>query len=125
MYLSGVTAVPTEFRHIIFSHEETLAAIVEYRKRTSDALPSGNVIKFVVSEDPEIRVDMVIDPDRVRGHRRVAVYRDDLATALIMYCIDRRIPMPIKSNKFLQVFNGNIGLVITKNVTAGQPGNAP
>lgn len=110
--------MPTEFRHIIFSHEETLTAIVEYRKRTSDPLPSGNVVKFVAIGDPDIRVEMVIDPDQLRGQRRVVISRDDLATALIMYCIDHHIPMPVKSTKFLQLFGALVGLVITKNVSA-------
>ncbi len=112
--------MPTEFRHIIFTEDETVAAIVEYRRRMGTPLPSGNITKYDLMAEPDIHINLEIAPDRQPKRQRLAVKRDDLATALIMYCIDHRIPMPVKSTKFLQVFGGSVGLVITKNVSLAQ-----
>ena len=112
--------MPTEFRHIIFTQDETISAIVEYRRRMSNPLRPGHVTRYDLASEPDIRIDLEITPDTEQKRRRMVVPRDDLATALIMYCIDHRIPMPVKSTKFLQVFGGNVGLVITRNVSLAQ-----
>ncbi len=109
--------MPTEFRHIIFSEDETIAAIVEFQRRSGNVLPAGTVAQCVLTAEPDIRVDLEIEPDGESESQWFAFSRDDLATALIMYCIDHRIPMPIKSTKFLQMFGSSVGLVITKNVS--------
>ena len=112
--------MPTEIRHIIFSSEELFIALKEYRKRRREPLPSGSVVKFTIEQTPELSAVTRIAPESGEPERVFVSNRDELATALIMYCIDNKIPMPVKSTKFLQMFGGSLGLVITKNVTAEQ-----
>lgn len=112
--------MPTEFRHIIFTREELLAAIKGYRKRRRDPLPAGSIISFSLEKDPYLHVVLRVAPDSGEGPVRFTVERDELANALIMYCIDYRIPMPVESTKFLQIFGGSVGLVITKNVASAE-----
>lgn len=107
--------MPTELRHIVFSAEETFTAVKEYRRRRREPLPDGTMQRFAIWSEPEIRVEFDIG---LNGEAEtVASDRDELATALIMYCIDHRIPIPVKSAKFLQVFGESPGLVITKNLS--------
>lgn len=112
--------MPTEIRHIIFSSEELFIALKEYRKRRREPLPGGPVVKFALEQTPELSATVRIAPETGEPERVFVSNRDELATALIMYCIDNKIPMPVKSTKFLQMFGGSLGLVITKNVSSEQ-----
>lgn len=116
--------MPTEIRHIIFSSAELYVALKEYRRRRDDPLPEGTVLRFDIEPGPEIRADVLIARDDGAPDLRLLVRRDELAAALIMYCIDRKIPMPVKSTKFLQLFGGSLGLVITKNAQSETIGKA-
>ena len=78
-------------------------------------MPDGTLERFAIWSDPEIRAEFDIGSDGQL--ETVGADRDELATALIMYCIDHRIPIPVKSSKFLQVFGESPGLVITKNLS--------
>ena len=109
--------MPTEIRHIIFSSEELFIALKEYRKRRREPLPSGSVVKFAIEQSPELSAITRIAPESGDPEKVFVSNRDELATALIMYCIDNKVPMPVKSTKFLQMFGGSLGLVITKNVS--------
>ena len=109
--------MPTEIRHVIFSSEELFIALKEYRKRRREPLPSGPVVKFTIEQSPELSAVIRIAPENGDPEKVFVSNRDELATALIMYCIDNRVPMPVKSTKFLQMFGGSLGLVITKNVS--------
>ncbi len=91
-------------------------ALKEHRRRRDNPLPEGTVLRFAIEPGPEIRADVVIARDDGGQDLRLMVHREELAAALIMYCIDRKIPMPVQSTKFLQLFGGSLGLVITKNV---------
>ena len=110
--------MPTEFRHIIFSRDELLGAIKGYRRRRRDPLPAGSVVSYSVEKEPYLHVLLQIAPDGGNESVRLTIERDELANALIMYCIDQRIPIPIESTKFIQLFGNSVGLVITKNVAA-------
>ena len=107
--------MPTELRHIVFSAEEAFTAVKEYRRRRREPLPDGTLERFAIWSNPDIRAEFDIGSDGQL--ETVGADRDELATALIMYCIDHRIPIPVKSSKFLQVFGESPGLVITKNLS--------
>ena len=110
--------MPTEIRHIIFTHEELFGAYRSYRERRRQPLPDRDLAELSVSSDPDIRVAISFQGD---GDDNPVVNAgvDELATALIMYCIDNRIPMPVQSTKYLQLFGSSIGLVITKDTALG------
>ena len=112
--------MPTEFRHIIFSRDELLEAIKGYRKRRRDPLPPGSILNYSIEEEPNLHVLLRVAPDRSDEPVQLVFEKDELVNALIMFCIDQSIPMPIESAKFLQLFGKSVGLVITKNVSAAR-----
>lgn len=114
--------MPTEFRHIIFSRDELLSAIQDYRIRRRDPLPTGPVAHFSIVKDPALHAQLQIEVEEGERSTELTIDRDELANALIMYCIDQQIPMPVQSNKFLQLFGGSVGLVITRNVASAEIG---
>ena len=105
--------MPTEIRNIIFSTNEVLFAVKDFRQRKKDPLPSGSILDCKMIEEPKVHVqiEMACDPD---GHKRTLTFEsEELAAALILFCINRRIPLPADALKILQLFDGELGLVVT------------
>lgn len=105
--------MPTEIRNIIFTTNEVLFAVKDFRQRKKDPLPSGSVLDCVILEKPNIHamIDMACDPD---GHKLTLTFEsEELAAALILFCINRKIPLPADAIKILQLFDGELGLVVT------------
>lgn len=76
-------------------------------------MPSGSVLDCVILEKPNIHamIDMACDPD---GHKLTLTFEsEELAAALILFCINRKIPLPADAIKILQLFDGELGLVVT------------
>lgn len=50
------------------------------------------------------------------GVQEDALAHEKLAGALILWCIDNKIPLPAKSQKILHVINGEVALIIPSDV---------
>ena len=119
--------MPTEVRQIIFTSEELYDAVRVFRLRRRAPLPAAPLDRLALVADPEIRALVVFVADS-SGQRPppVEVGSDELATALILYCIDNKIPIPVAATKHIQMFGGSIGLVIHKNAqSTAQPHHVP
>lgn len=119
--------MPTELRHILFRPGEVTLAIREYHRRMKTPLPPGTVVRCGAEcEDAggSVRFRLVLAPDPTEGaphqagddaRREVVVEGPALAAALILFCHDRRIPLPATADKSLQRFGEQVGLVVTIN----------
>ncbi len=114
--------MPTEIRNIIFSTNEVLFAVKDFRQRKKDPLPSGSILDCKMIEKPEVhaRIEMACDPDGAK--RTITFESEELAAALILFCINRRIPLPANAIKILQLFDGELGLVVTMFPPDKKPG---
>jgi hypothetical protein len=112
--------MPTEIRHILFSNDEVIRAVVEYHRRAGAPLPSGSVIRLEVLPEP-VRCTLHLGLD---GGARQAHWVDNqtLAACLIFFCINQRIPLPTKASKQLQMMNDKITLVVHKNAQTDRGG---
>ena len=117
--------MPSEVRYLVFSIKELVAAIRDYRRRRSQPLVAGSVIRCNVSTDPEVSAGIDVRSDADGKVYSVTLRTEELAAALIMYCINHRIPMPAAANKSLQMFGDSIGLVIQLSPAEQSPGPAP
>ncbi len=107
--------MPMEIRNIIFSANEVLFAFKDFRQRKGDPLPAGSILNYKIIEKPnlQVRIVMACDPD---GHKQTITFEsEELAAALILFCINRKIPLPADSAKTLQVFEGQLCMVVTIN----------
>lgn len=123
--------MPSELRHILFRPAEVAVAITEYYRRTGTPLPQGSIVRCgpeCESAGSAMRFRMVLVLDiadseasmpSAGAHREVVVEGPILAAALILYCRDRRIPMPVSGDKSLQRFGEQVGLVVTINPRQG------
>jgi len=117
--------MPTEIRHILFRATEVVVAVAEYSRRIRQPLPPGSVVKWSMQADEEggsVRFTLTIDDESGDSRRDGGVVRHDvtiegpaLAAALILYCRDRRIPLPSGAEKALQRFGDLLALVVTRN----------
>lgn len=113
--------MPGEVRHIIFSKFEVMSALTEYRKRRNEPLPSSDHVAVTIRDKPKIVVDLAIVPEGKQMPLELVFEGEELAAALIMFCIDRKIPMPATGvSKTIQLVGESIALRILKDVTRDQ-----
>ena len=105
--------MPTEYRQIVFTAKEIVRAIIEYRKWRKDPLPEGRVVKFEMRADPiSVAYSIHAGGDAPQSFSTPG---DDLASALILYCVHMKIPIPAKSKKDIKYVGDQLALTIEIN----------
>ncbi len=113
--------MPGEVRHIIFSQLEILGALTEYRRRRSKPLPSSETVEVTIRDEPRIIVTLELVPEGKQMPLEYMFEGEELAAALIMFCIGRSIPLPATGvSKTIRLVGDNIALRILKDVTREQ-----
>ena len=100
----------TEYRQIVFAPKEVVRAIVDYRKWRKDPLPEGRFAKFQMRTDP-ISADFAIHAGG-DAPKEFSAAADEIASALILFCINTKIPIPAKSKKDIKYVNERLALTI-------------
>jgi hypothetical protein len=116
-------------RHILFRPAEVVQAVREYQVRIQQPLPQGVVTDCgpeVSEAGGAVRFRMCISLNQGKPSSELKTVRQDiliegptLAAALILFCRDRKIPLPASADKSLQRFGDQIGLVTTYNPRGG------
>jgi hypothetical protein len=104
--------LPAELRLIIFSATEVMVAVRDHRRRIRNPLPTGTVAGFEMRSDDGIYADLAIADDATGKKTTIRINDEALAAALILYCIDHKIPMPVKATKSLGLIEGQLRLTI-------------
>ena len=119
--------MPSELRHLLFRPAEIVQAVREYHRRLGTPLPSGTVARCgpeCEAEDGGVSFRITILPDHdgagpaITGEAQrqdIVIEGPSLAAALILYCRDRRIPLPAGADKSLQAFGEKVCLIATIN----------
>lgn len=91
--------MPEEYRRLVFSDMEVIAAIKAQAVRAKDPIPTGKLKFLTIDGGTAPYVTFAVDlPD---GDRTYRVEGAHLGAALIRYCIDNSIPMPQKAHKVI------------------------
>ena len=113
--------MPGEIRLIIFKEVEVLSALTEYRRRRSKPLPSSQDVEVTIRDKPKILVTLAIVPEGKKMPLEFVFEGEELAAALIMYCIGRKIPLPATGvSKTIRLVGDSIALQILKSVSKEQ-----
>lgn len=107
--------MPSELRHIIFRAVEVLGAVKEYRRRMQLPLISGSIIRFSIEDTPHHRAELVVMPDSGPPEVVTVFENEVLAAALILFCRDRKIPLPADGEKSLQKIGSNLAMIVSRN----------
>jgi hypothetical protein len=105
--------VPLEYRQIVFASTEVLLAIREHRKRMRTPLPPGSITRFEIGREPAVGADLEIADDKTGSRQVIRVEGEALAAALILYCIDHKIPMPVDATKRIALSEKGLTLSIS------------
>lgn len=90
-----------ELRQIMFGPLEIITAITEYHRRRSFTMPRGTALRCYIADEPALSATMFIETDSA-GITEMSIDAENLAAALILYCIKRKIPLPVESEKRLR-----------------------
>jgi hypothetical protein len=108
--------MPSEIRRLLFRPRETIVAVTEYFQRRGITLPSGTASRIVIFEAEQAHASLEIATD-TGGTVEIEVTAEMLAAALILYCINRKIPLPAEADKRLQrVQEDSVALVVTTHL---------
>jgi hypothetical protein len=115
--------MPIEIRVIMYTDQEVVAALSGYFRRAGKPLTVGTVQNFKVDDGAVMSVDLTVET--MEGeivHHKVA--ETDLAAALLMDAISRKVPLPTESNKRLYMIADRLALVIDQRQVSGDAGRA-
>ncbi len=91
----------SEYRLIFFDQNELCRALIEYNRQRRTPFPPGNLKKVVIDRD-SMGVTIHIDMDSGKT-TTVAFDPSSVAAAMIVYCRERKIPLPAKSTKEMRM----------------------
>ena len=96
-----------EFRCIIFSNQEVIAAFLKRKQRMRELLPSGSILGIEFSNS-ESGAKSVLRISEDSGNRvNVEIKESEMAASLVEFCLERNIPMPRHSTKSLEANRDN------------------
>ncbi|CAO3415695.1 hypothetical protein [Azospirillum doebereinerae] len=103
-----------ELRCLVFTDQEVIKAVLDRRRRLREPLPVGTVESITHRNADGIETVLkVIDDDG--GVHDLTLPEAEVAAAMVAYCMGRRIPLPVASDKTLNLINGGLTLMITMN----------
>ena len=99
-----------EIRAIIFTDEELQTALSEQLIRLGKSLP-GKIVYVAMSKDPVAATMEMIDQS---GRTTRTAFSDvELGASLIAFCIARKVPLPAKAEKQVELLSNGVALMIS------------
>ena len=118
-----------ELRCLAFTDQEVALAIIERRRRLREPLPEGAIQKVSYETTNGIAVNILAHTDQ-GSDSSITAHDSEVSAALVNYCVNRRIPMPVDADKYVQVISDSLTLMITMRFNkshkgAGEENKAP
>ncbi|WP_051341312.1 hypothetical protein [Azospirillum halopraeferens] len=103
-----------ECRCLVFTEQEVARAVLDRRRKRREELPTGTVQGVTYDATDGVRTTIAVIDDYGVGTPMV-LGEGEVAAALVAYCMDRRIPLPVDGDKTLHLIGGALSLMITIN----------
>ena len=107
----------SEVRYLLFDEQDLLRAMIEYRKSRNQPLPTGTIADFKIQRKQPVTCTLSMHEDQAGKKTDIIFTSDVMHAALISYSLYKKIPLPVKAEKDLQVFGERVGLLISLNLT--------
>jgi hypothetical protein len=101
----------TETRKITFSTEEVIQAVSKHRRDEKQPLPESRIRGMKVEDGVVPKFALQLE-DRDDGRTSIELRPAEVAVALIKYCRLKRIPLPKRATKSLDLDHGQVALVL-------------
>lgn len=102
-----------EIRFILFDIEEVRAAVTEFLAKRTNVRIGNDVAKVELGQGEEGPFGKVHFLPALRLEAR-AIRTVDLLEAVLTYCARRRIPLPLRGTKTLEITEDNLVLSIRR-----------
>ena len=102
----------SELRYIAFSYEDALNGAVDYLLRRQKRLPTGNIVSVRFEGEPAVVARIGIARDDTGMLEHLTLKTEELAAALVLFCIKHQIPLPRHSRKTIKIVPDGIALVV-------------
>jgi len=106
--------MPNEVRRVIFSDEELAQALLASNSPArTKIIAHGYLGALKIHAEPAPSVEIQVETpngDRIE----VVIDETTLGAAVIRFCIDHGVPLPVKSDKSLRVVQGQLALDIKR-----------
>ncbi len=107
-----------EIRRIIFSHGEVATALLAYFTRAGIRAGEGDVVRVEVRDHPHLHVLLSFScKEDFARVRQLDVPGDVVLSSILLFCKDRRIPIPQAGAKRLQSLGSQLCLTILLNLS--------
>jgi hypothetical protein len=116
--------LPREIRYIIFSDEEVERAVADLLTRLDRQFDPRHIRSTAISHASDGALVCVVMLDAAAPYLRLEVSEPDLMSALLLYCRNRNIPLPVKADKHLEITGGGFALVASIRSRSQAPDSA-
>lgn len=105
--------MPHEIRRLYFSEPEVTKAILGLNTQAKQKfLIPGSLSGIALSAEPSLHLDIRVES--VDGEMKTISLNETLVgAAIIRFCIEEGVPLPLHANKSLSIHNGQLVLDIT------------
>jgi hypothetical protein len=110
----------SEVRYLLFDEQDLLRAMIEYRKSRNQPLPTGTISEFKIQRAQPVTCILSVDEDQAGKKTDIIFTNDVIRAALISYCLYKKVPLPARAEKNLQVFGKRIGMLVSLNLTEAE-----
>lgn len=105
--------MPVDIRNVVFSCEEMQGALVNYALRKSIRMPNATIERASVTTDQELKVRLHFAPIEINKVGAIVSFTyAQVATALVMYCLQHHEPLPRTAQKSVIPFEDGIALCL-------------
>jgi hypothetical protein len=99
-----------EIRAIVFTDEEVQLALAEHQIRRGKPLP-GRIATAAMANNP---VSVTVELIDQSGRRTSLTFSEtELAASMIAFCIARKVPLPAKAEKQVELLSNGVALMIS------------
>jgi hypothetical protein len=103
--------MPSEYRFLVFTPGEAATALAAFARKSGKPLPTGRLTGAEPSGAKVIGGQLMIETASGPAEA-VAFSAEEVLEALIDFCLNRRIPLPMSSEKTLEKLHGRFALRI-------------
>ena len=105
--------MPREIRQVIFAVEEVVAALRDYAGRSGRPLPFAVRAELAAGAEGKPAVRLVPAGTDGAGGPARSFAGDALLAPLLLHCRRRRIPLPVRAEKRLDIVEGELALILS------------
>jgi hypothetical protein len=117
-----MATMPKEVHYFLFSREETINALFGYYWLMTPPPRADRGVSATLNRGEHgITAVLKIDSIATGKGEFVKFDSDQVLSALVLYCQERRIPLSARANKLLEQFGDQIALLTTLNLGSARP----